>query len=114
MEKIMFYLLLESDDFKVYEVRKLVAKQTIGKIYLYNKNGIVHVKYNFDEKEFSEMIGAILLNDFLVFSLEKAFKSASYAEINMKEPSVFIDCYNDCFDVEKKEDKNGVCYYLKK
>ena len=69
------------------------------------------VKYNFDDSEFNSMVGMIMLNDVLNIGL-RDFKDAEISKIKTKK-DVYIDNYLDSFDVEKKEDKNGVSYYLK-
>ena len=69
------------------------------------------IKYNFDDSEFNSMVGMIMLNDVLNIGL-RDFKDAEISKIKTKK-DVYIDNYLDSFDVEKKEDKNGVSYYLK-
>lgn len=69
------------------------------------------IKYNFDDSEFNSMVGMIMLNDVLNIGL-RDFKDAEISKIKTKN-DVYIDNYLDSFDVEKKEDKNGVSYYLK-
>lgn len=58
------------------------------------------------------MVGMIMLNDILNIGL-RDFNDAKISKIKTKN-DVYINYYLDSFDVEKKEYKNGVCYYLKK
>lgn len=112
LEEIKFKLLIKNDKFSIYEIYLKYRKHYVGKVYFVRKENKIMIKYNFDDSEFNSMVGMIMLNDVLNIGL-RDFKDAEISKIKTKN-DVYIDNYLDSFDVEKKEDKNGVCYYLKK
>lgn len=110
VKDIDYELLSKGDDLVVY--RFYLRGDVLGLIKVAKDNNTAVISYDFDENKFCGIIGILLINEILISALD-CFDGCLESRIYFKN-NKYVDYYDDIFAIEKKEDNNGICYFLKK